>query len=293
MDVVEFGPLPEAQQDMWHAMIDLSERLPGRWTLVGGQMVALHAAQRGVEMGRTTTDVDALLDVRADSGLFRRIDLVLRRDMGFVSQVGVEGTQHRWVRGRVSVDVLVPAVSRSIAGARTSLGGVAVQSPGANQALERSEMIEVRTESRAGVVARPSLLGAIISKASALTIPKDSSRNRHLSDMALLLSMAGAQDDIYNLSKSDLRYLRKAATLLGEPDLLQVDRRSAERVRQYIETAVSTSGPSGLRAPMLASPYNSFAPRPNAKPTRGGICGHATEAGRPCQNPSGSCPHHR
>lgn len=40
MDVVEFGPLPEAQQDMWHAMIDLSEHLPGRWTLVGGQMVA-------------------------------------------------------------------------------------------------------------------------------------------------------------------------------------------------------------------------------------------------------------
>ncbi len=36
----------EAQVASWHALMDLHESLPGRWTIVGGQMVHLHCAER-------------------------------------------------------------------------------------------------------------------------------------------------------------------------------------------------------------------------------------------------------
>lgn len=36
-----------AQEASWHGLLDLYERLPLHWTLIGGQMVHLHCAERG------------------------------------------------------------------------------------------------------------------------------------------------------------------------------------------------------------------------------------------------------
>jgi hypothetical protein len=239
--IVDLGELPVIQVRMWRALLDLSEHLPGQWTLVGGQMVALHAAERGAAMGRTTTDVDALLDIRADGCLFARADLVLRQELGFSSEVGLGGTQHRWSKDGVQIDILIPEVSRSLAESRSALGGVAIQSPGSNQALSRSRPVEVRVGGRSGLVERPSILGAIISKAAAFAIPKDPARGRHASDIAVLLGMARAKDRIYDdLTSSDLRYLRRMADRFSVADALKMDQRGQSRVRQYLDAALDT-----------------------------------------------------
>ncbi len=239
--IVDLGALPAIQVRMWHALLDLSEHLPGQWTLVGGQMVALHAAERGVDMGRTTTDVDALLDIRADGRLFSRADLVLRQGLGFSSAVGLGGTQHRWSKDGVQIDVLIPKVSRALADARSTLGGVAIQSPGSNQALSRSRPVELRVGGRTGLVKRPSLLGAIVSKSAAFSIPKDLAHARHASEIATLLGMARAEDRIYDdLTSSDLRYLRRMADRFGSADALKMDQRGQSRVKQYLDAALDT-----------------------------------------------------
>ena len=43
-----------AQFASWHALMDMHERLPDLWTLVGGQMVHLHCAEHGVSPERPT-----------------------------------------------------------------------------------------------------------------------------------------------------------------------------------------------------------------------------------------------
>lgn len=52
--------MSRAQAEAWSALLDLSERLPTGWTLVGGQMVHLHCSERGVAPTRPTDDVDAV-----------------------------------------------------------------------------------------------------------------------------------------------------------------------------------------------------------------------------------------
>jgi hypothetical protein len=46
--------MTRAQEAAWLGLLDLSERLPdAEWTLIGGQMVHLHCAERGY-MPRTS-----------------------------------------------------------------------------------------------------------------------------------------------------------------------------------------------------------------------------------------------
>lgn len=240
---------------MWGALLDLSERLDDRWALVGGQMVALHALSRGADMGRVTTDVDALLDVTMDSTLFRRVDSILRSEMGFVSNVGIGGTQHRWTRDGVQIDILIPGVSRSIGESKSGIGGVAVQSPGANQALRRAEPVRLRLGQRVGRILVPNLQGAIISKAAAYGVPTQRARARHLIDLSVLLSVAGAGDRIYEgLTRSDLRHLRRVQTMLSQRSTVDVEDLSVDQISQYLTTALSSAVGSGAPITPTRSP---------------------------------------
>ncbi|MCC2322621.1 hypothetical protein [Cellulomonas xiejunii] len=62
---IALPPMTDAQTEGWSAILDLYERHPTGWTLVGGQMVHLHCAERGAAPPRPTDGLDALLDVRA------------------------------------------------------------------------------------------------------------------------------------------------------------------------------------------------------------------------------------
>lgn len=101
-------PMLAAQRGAWHALMDLHERMPTGWVLVGGQMVHLHCAERGVSPTRPTNDVDAVVDVRADPGALVRFTATLQ-EIGFESAgVSPQGYQHRWTKQAASIDVLIP-----------------------------------------------------------------------------------------------------------------------------------------------------------------------------------------
>ena len=58
--------MPPEQTASWMGLLDLHERLADGWTLIGGQLVHLHCAQRGQFPVRPTNDADTVIDVRAD-----------------------------------------------------------------------------------------------------------------------------------------------------------------------------------------------------------------------------------
>jgi len=64
--------MPPAQYQGWQLLFRLEE-LGEPWVLVGGQLIALLAAEHDVALPRQTLDVDVLMDVRAAPGSIRRV----------------------------------------------------------------------------------------------------------------------------------------------------------------------------------------------------------------------------
>lgn len=198
----------------WHTLIDLEHTLPRGWALVGGQMVHLHCWQRGVMPPRVTTDADVLIDVRLKKSALSTVTEFLR-DRGFAedgrspNEVG-----HRWKRGRVSIDVLLPeGIGERVAKARTVTGARTVQVPGGTQALARAQRVEVEVAGRVGYVIRPSLLGALVGKAAAMEIPVDPNKGRHRDDFVTLAGLIDNPAGMNELVQSKDR--RRAARMLG------------------------------------------------------------------------------
>lgn len=188
--LIEVPELLEFDQQAWFTLFDLSEAIPRHWALVGGQMVHLHCWQRGRPAPRVTTDTDIIMDIRARKSALTDVTRFLQ-DRGF-DEVGrgPRNIGHRWSRGRVMFDVLVPeGAGDSGSKARTILGARTVQVPGGTQALERAQRVEVEVAGRVGTVTRPSLLGALVGKSAALEIPVDPNSGRHASDFVTLASL--------------------------------------------------------------------------------------------------------
>jgi hypothetical protein len=199
--------MAEAQEAAWHALLDLNARHPQDWTLVGGQLVHLHCAERGYAPQRPTDDADAIVDARVPEilGLVTR-SLV---DMGFTPEVSADGLQHRWARGVATIDVLIPeGIGERAAARRSASGFPTISAPGGTQALHRSEIVAVQVGARTGSIARPNLIGAMIMKAAARLETTGAGRDRHCDDFAVLVAMLGAVDlRAEKLSPKDRRRL--------------------------------------------------------------------------------------
>jgi hypothetical protein len=101
--------MPPEQTASWLGLVDLHERLAEGWTLIGGQLVILHCAERGQFPVRPTNDADTVIDVRADPTMLATFIQALI-DLGFESAgISAEGLQHRWIRGEASIERLVMA----------------------------------------------------------------------------------------------------------------------------------------------------------------------------------------
>ena len=59
---VKMPVMTDSQIASWHALMGLHESLPGRWTIVGGQIVHLHCA----ELEEVRDDITALNQTLAD-----------------------------------------------------------------------------------------------------------------------------------------------------------------------------------------------------------------------------------
>ena len=131
--------LIERQRQSWLGLLDVAADFPNGWCLVGGQMVHLYCQERGFSPSRPTNDGDVVLDVRAQPNVLRDFTGALAA-VGFTSAgISPEGHQHRWVRDRASIDLLIPQHLGRAAGSRTGItGGTTLATPEAQQAIKRA-----------------------------------------------------------------------------------------------------------------------------------------------------------
>jgi hypothetical protein len=76
--------MPPEQTASWLGVLDLYDHLSEGWTLIGGQLVHLHCAERGQFPVRPTNDADTVIDVRADPEMLHPFTRTLT-DIGFES----------------------------------------------------------------------------------------------------------------------------------------------------------------------------------------------------------------
>ena len=99
---LDLPPLPAPVDQLWHVLLDLAERLTAPWTLVGGQMVLLHALEHGQEPPQISQDGDVIADVRT-SRLAVKATVGALPDLGFhLAAMTTEGVAHRYERPRQS-----------------------------------------------------------------------------------------------------------------------------------------------------------------------------------------------
>jgi hypothetical protein len=208
--MIVMPPMSAAQAASWHGVMDLHERLDHGWTLVGGQLVHLHCAERDYTPTRPTDDIDTVIDVRAETAMLQIFTTTLT-DLGFTTGgISAEGVQHRWVRGEAVLDVLLPDGIGERSASRTGVtGSPTISAPGGTQALRRSTSLSVTVEGRRGYVRRPDLVGALVVKAAAHAAVGDPAKGRHRLDFATLAALVAARDfrDV-ELTRKDCQRLR-------------------------------------------------------------------------------------
>lgn len=211
--MIVLPPMGAAQEQAWLALLDLQERHPSEWTLIGGQMVHLFCAERGYEPLRPTTDADAVVNAREPDVLGAVTATLL--DLGFEAQPNADGVQHRWVREQAVVDVLIPEGTGEKTELKQSASGFpTVPAPGGTQALNRSEVVDVQVDGRVGKVLRPKLLSAMILKAAARLETNGPALERHCLDFAALAAMLAASDmTAFDLTAKDKKRLRNMIAL--------------------------------------------------------------------------------
>lgn len=208
--------MPPEQTSSWLGILDLYDQLSEGWTLIGGQLVHLHCAERGLFPVRPTNDADTVIDVRFDPGILHTFTTTLK-DLGFTSAgISAEGRQHRWVRDEASIDVLLPEGIGERASERQGVtGSPTLPTEGGTQALRRTQTIAVAVDGREGFVRRPNLVGALVVKAAAHTNPGDHDPRRHRRDFVVLAGLITASDFAgEELNKTDRRRLRSMVTAI-------------------------------------------------------------------------------
>lgn len=209
-------PAPGPAGEVWATLCELAAAKPDGWTLIGGQMVLLHALEHGTEPARISTDLDILVNARVVAGAVG--DFVRHIEAAGFTPTGQspDGVAHRYLRGHAVIDVLAPEGLGPRADLTTTPPGRTIQVPGGTQALARTELLPVTHEDVAGHIPRPSLLGAIICKAAAVPVHRD--RQVQLGDLALLLSLVADPPTLApQLSHKDRARLR-AVTELASPE---------------------------------------------------------------------------
>lgn len=107
-DVIALHPIDQQQAATWRLAKEVAsafDALP--FVLIGGLMVQLLEAERGVVSGFATGDVDVVLDVRALTGATQRAAAALV-DAGFEPEQYDDDLTYRFVRGDDVVDLLAP-----------------------------------------------------------------------------------------------------------------------------------------------------------------------------------------
>jgi hypothetical protein len=203
--------MPDHQQAMWRTLLDFEASDPPPWVLVGGQMTALHLLEHGVIAHRPTDDGDIVVGVWTRRDALRTTTAYLS-ERGFAEQPTGDGYGYRFVKGRTTVDVMIPeGLDRQRRYPTTGSGRPGMAADGGNQALTRAERLPVNLDGRLGLVRRPILLGALVSKAHAWIVDSRDPE-RHAQDLIALaeLALANPRAVIRGARPDDRRAMRKA-----------------------------------------------------------------------------------
>lgn len=205
--------LDERFTEIWRSLLELTAEYPEGWTLIGAQMVFLHAWERGADPPRFSTDLDLVVDIRQEPrGLHNMIETLERLGYEFEG-ANSSGIGHRFARDIVTIDILAPDGVGPRADVRTRAGARTVKVPGSTQALRRSAPVEIMVDDIEGTVPRPDLLGAILVKARAVSVD-DLPEDQRL-DLAFLLTLVDDPSTLASeLRGNERNWLRTRTELL-------------------------------------------------------------------------------
>jgi len=232
LPVVHLPPVVGRQGESWAALLELAPSLGAHWLLIGGQMVFLHEVERGVAETRPTDDVDVVVDVRVEPTGLNVIHELLRSAGFDQSMPSADGVAHRYRRDGATIDVLAP----DNLGKRASLAlgsGRTIAAPGGTQALSRGGAVVVHLDTESATIRRPTLVGALLGKAAAVTqivSQTNSERAKHERDLDSLARMLGPND---RASAALTKKERSALTAVTKwPGLSPLARRAIDLLAQ-------------------------------------------------------------
>lgn len=210
---------PGYHDALWGTLLELANAELQEWTLIGGQMVLLHALEHGVEPTRVSHDIDVVVNARVVASGISGIGSFVEslESLGF-SLVGAspDNIAHRYQRDRASIDVLAPDGLGSRADLTTTRPGRTLEVPGGTQALVRTELLPVQFNDLHGYVPRPSLLGAIVCKAAAVAVAGTTAAQKR--DVALLLSLVADPIEVAKEMQTKDRERLRTIAELADPD---------------------------------------------------------------------------
>jgi hypothetical protein len=184
------------QEASWRGILAVSKIVRSGWCLVGGQMVQLWCWERSGVPNRPTEDGDAVLDIRARPRIMKDFTSALI-DSGFKPEGETwEGHQHRWTDGTGQIDILLPEGIGARADRNGVTGGTTLETPGAQNVLDRAEAVPVELDGQVATVFRPTLQGALLAKSYAYGVMNDPLRRRHLEDLATLATLIRISDRV-------------------------------------------------------------------------------------------------
>jgi len=176
-------------------------------------MVFLIAYEHELPIGRTSGDIDLMVDVRALAGATQEASRTLER-LGYEpDRPTPDGRAHRFRRDGTVVDVLAPDGTRARSSLLTIPPGRTIAVAGGSQALARSRQVRVLLDGLEFELPCPSVLGAILIKARAVDVADDPDKHRR--DIALLLAAVEDPRSLRDeLRQTERNWLRRRRELL-------------------------------------------------------------------------------
>lgn len=175
-------------QPPWPQLIEIVRAIPHtQWTLVGGLMVQLHAAYAGVQVNRTTRDVDMILHIETGAATFSGVQHELER-LGYALREPIgKGPIHRFSRGSRHAETIDAMVADHLSPKRhpKALGRRVFAVSGGTSALNKAVNCEMTTDVGVVMLSIPDVLGALVLKGAAY-IEDSRDRERHIDDAAIL-----------------------------------------------------------------------------------------------------------
>lgn len=241
-------PLPATgpEGEMWQALLEVSERIPVGWTLIGGLMVVLHGRENRVAIERTTRDLDVVVHGFSITDLSPADFSQTLEDLDWEldpADFKAEGVGYRFTRGQLKFDVLAPEGRGERFDLTTRPPAETVAIDGGTQALRRTELVPVTCGGTRGMIPRPDLLGAVVAKSCAVVgdtrhrQEDGKAPERHSEDLAWLYAMMKDPSSYLDggptpLSRKDRARIRAAGDpsweVVVDPELRQAGQSARE-----------------------------------------------------------------